>query len=57
MFPADPSITSIEDLRGKKVAVGSAGSGTEVMAQRSSYSVTMSYDDIGEDFSWFRRCL
>lgn len=49
----DPSITSIEDLRGKKVAVGSAGSGTEVMARDLLTLYGMSYDDIGEDFLGF----
>ena len=49
----DPSITSIEDLRGKKVAVGSAGSGTEVMARDLLTLYGMSYDDIEEDFLGF----
>lgn len=53
LVSCDPSITSIEDLRGKKVAVGSAGSGTEVMARSLLALYDMSYDDIEEDFLGF----
>jgi len=53
LVSCDPSITSIEDLRGKKVAVGSAGSGTEVMARTLLSLYDMSYDDIEEDFLGF----
>lgn len=43
----------IADLKGKKVAVGSAGSGTEVMARQLLALYDMSYDDINEDFLGF----
>lgn len=47
-------ITSIEDLKGKKVAVGAPGSGTEIMANRVLEAAGMSYDDINEDFLSFK---
>lgn len=53
LVSCDPGITSIADLRGKKVAVGSAGSGTEVMARQLLALYDMSYDDIEEDFLGF----
>ena len=53
LVSCNPDITSIEDLRGKKVAVGSAGSGTEVMARTLLELYGMSYDDIEEDFLGF----
>lgn len=49
----DQSIKTIPDLKGKKVAVGSAGSGTEVMARAILDIYGMSYDDINEDFLGF----
>jgi len=53
LVSCNPDITSIEDLRGKKVAVGSAGSGTEVMARQLLDLYGMTYDDIEEDFLGF----
>ncbi len=53
LVSCDPNITSIEDLKGKKVAVGSAGSGTEVMARTLLGLYDMTYDDIEEDFLGF----
>lgn len=53
LVSCDPNITSIADLKGKKVAVGSAGSGTEVMARQLLALYDMSYDDIDEDFLGF----
>ena len=53
LVSCDPNITSISDLAGKKVAVGSAGSGTEVMARTLLELYGMSYDDIEEDFLGF----
>lgn len=53
LVSCDPSITSIADLAGKKVAVGSAGSGTEVMARTLLGLYGMTYDDIEEDFLGF----
>jgi len=53
LVSCDPSITSIADLAGKKVAVGSAGSGTEVMARQLLALYDLSYDDIEEDFLGF----
>ncbi len=49
----DPAIKSIPDLKGKRVAVGSAGSGTEVMAKDILALYNMSYNDIKEDFLGF----
>ena len=53
LVSCDPNITSIADLAGKKVAVGSAGSGTEVMARTLLGLYGMDYDDIEEDFLGF----
>lgn len=53
LVSCDPNITSIADLKGKKVAVGSAGSGTEVMARQLLALYDMDYDDIEEDFLGF----
>ena len=53
LVSCNPDITSIADLKGKKVAVGSAGSGTEVMARTLLGLYDMTYDDIEEDFLGF----
>ncbi len=53
ILSVDPDIKTIPDLEGKKVAVGSAGSGTEVMARAILEIYGMSYDDIQEDFLGF----
>lgn len=44
---------TIPDLKGKRVAVGSPGSGTETMAKDLFALYGMSYDDINEDFLGF----
>jgi len=41
-------ITSLDDLRGKRVSVGAPGSGTEVNALEVLEAAGMSYDDIDE---------
>lgn len=46
-------IKTIPDLKGKRVAVGAAGSGTEVMARAILQIYGMSYADIKEDFLGF----
>jgi len=53
ILSVDPDIKSVPDLKGKRVAVGSAGSGTEVMARAILDIYGMSYDDIQEDFLGF----
>ena len=53
ILSVDQNIKTIPDLRGKRVAVGSAGSGTEVMARAILDIYGMSYDDINEDFLGF----
>lgn len=53
ILSVDPSIKTIPDLKGKRVAVGSAGSGTEVMARAILDIYGMSYDDIQEDYLGF----
>ena len=53
ILSVDQNIKTIPDLKGKKVAVGSAGSGTEVMARAILDIYGMSYDDINEDFLGF----
>ena len=53
ILSVNPDIKSILDLKGKRVAVGSAGSGTEVMARAILGLYGMSYDDIDEDYLGF----
>ncbi|MCR5090478.1 MAG: TAXI family TRAP transporter solute-binding subunit, partial [Oscillospiraceae bacterium] len=53
ILSVNPDIRTIPDLKGKRVAVGSAGSGTEVMARAILEIYDMSYDDIEEDFLGF----
>ena len=53
ILSVDQNIKTIPDLKGKRVAVGSAGSGTEVMARAILDIYGMSYDDINEDFLGF----
>ena len=53
ILSVDPNIKTVPDLKGKRVAVGSAGSGTEVMARAILDIYGMSYDDIQEDFLGF----
>lgn len=52
--PKSSGINSIEDLKGKKVAVGAPGSGTEIMAKRVLEAAGLTYDDIEEDFLSFQ---
>ncbi|MDY0404919.1 TAXI family TRAP transporter solute-binding subunit [Virgibacillus sp. 179-BFC.A HS] len=49
----ESGIETVEDLKGKNVAVGAAASGTEISAQRVLAAYDMSYDDINEDFLSF----
>lgn len=53
ILSTDENIRDIEDLKGKKVAVGQIGSGTETMAREILKLYGMSYDDIEEDFLGF----
>jgi TRAP transporter TAXI family solute receptor len=46
-------IEKIEDLKGKKLAVGAPGSGTEISASRLLKSFGMSYDDLTVDYLSF----
>ncbi len=45
---ADSGITTLSDLKGKRVSVGAPGSGTEVNAKAILAANGMSYDDIDE---------
>jgi TRAP transporter TAXI family solute receptor len=45
---ADSGITSLSDLRGKRVSIGAPGSGTEVNTKAILTANGMSYDDIEE---------
>lgn len=49
----DPKIKTIKDLKDKRVAVGSPGSGTETMAKDLLNLYGMTYADIKEDFLGF----
>ena len=53
IISTDQSIASVPDLKGKRVAVGSSGSGTETMARQILALYDMSYDDITEDYLGF----
>jgi TRAP transporter TAXI family solute receptor len=46
VVPANSSIQSLEDLRGKRVSVGAPGSGTELNSRALLESVGMTYDDL-----------
>ncbi len=45
---ADSGITSLDDLKGKRVSIGAPGSGTEVNTEKVLTAVGISYDDIDE---------
>lgn len=49
----DTSLNTIEDLKGKAVSVGAAGSGTEINARQYLEAYGMTYDDIDERFLSF----
>lgn len=50
---ADSAINSIADLKGKKVAVGAAGSGAEANARQIFAAAGLTYDDIDEQYLSF----
>ena len=47
---ADTGITSVEDLRGKRVGVGAANSGVEINARMILDAYGITYDDITPDY-------
>ena len=49
----DSGIKTVEDLKGKRVAVGAPASGTEISAQRVFAAYGMTYDDIKADYLSF----
>lgn len=49
----DSGITNIEDLRGKRIAVGDQGSGTEVNARTLLEGFGITYDDVDVDYLGF----
>ena len=53
ILSTDKNIRTIEDLKGKRVAVGQIGSGTETMARTILQLHGMSYADIEEDYLGF----
>jgi len=53
IISTNADIKSVSDLKGKKVAVGAVGSGTETMAKTILGLYGMTYDDITEDFLGF----
>ncbi|AKL94782.1 TRAP transporter solute receptor, TAXI family [Clostridium aceticum] len=50
---ASAGINSVEDLRGKRVAVGAPGSGTEANARQILAAYGLTYDDIQADYLSF----
>lgn len=53
ILSTDESIKTVPDLKGKRVAVGQSGSGTETMAREILSLYGMSYDDIEADYLGF----
>lgn len=53
ILSTDETIQTVENLRGKRVAVGQIGSGTETMARAILDLYGMSYEDVDEDFLGF----
>ena len=51
---ADSGISSLSDLKGKRVSVGAPGSGTEVNAKAILAANGISYDDIDEQQQWLQ---
>jgi TRAP transporter TAXI family solute receptor len=49
----ESGIEKITDLKGKAVAVGAPGSGTEISARRVLEAYGLSYEDVNEDFLSF----
>lgn len=54
VVPRNSSIRSVEDLRGRRVAVGTVGSGTEGLARIILTAYGLSYQDIRPAFLSFR---
>jgi len=50
---ADSGINTIADMKGRKVAVGDFGSGTELMAKALLATEGITYEDISEDYLGF----
>ncbi len=50
---AGAGVQSVEDIAGKRVAVGAPGSGTEVNARQILHAHGITYDDIRQDFLSF----
>lgn len=53
ILSTNPDIKTVEDLRGKRIAVGQIGSGTETMARTILSLYGMTYDDIKADYLGF----
>ncbi|WP_366922183.1 TAXI family TRAP transporter solute-binding subunit [Metallumcola ferriviriculae] len=53
----DKGIASLADIRGKRVAVGAHGSGTEINAKRVLIAAGLTYDDIEEHFLSFAEAI
>ncbi|WP_203364498.1 TAXI family TRAP transporter solute-binding subunit [Bacillus sp. REN10] len=51
--PKESGIRTLEDLKGKDVAVGALGSGTEIVAKRILQEAGITYDDMNADFLSF----
>lgn len=51
--PKSSGIKTLEDLKGKDLAVGALGSGTEIMAKRILEEAGLTYEDVNADFLSF----
>lgn len=53
VVPADSAVQAVADLKGLKVSVGAAGSGTEANARQILAAAGLTYDDVEEQFLSF----
>jgi uncharacterized protein len=53
LVPGRSDVTSVADLRGRRVSVGAAGSGTEQVARHVLEAYALTYEDVDERFLSF----
>ncbi|MBD1383248.1 TAXI family TRAP transporter solute-binding subunit [Metabacillus arenae] len=55
--PKSVKVHTLQDLKGKDIAIGEMGSGTEIMAKRILDAVGITYDEINADFLSFSESI
>jgi TRAP transporter TAXI family solute receptor len=55
--PKSVKVHTLQDLKGKDIAIGELGSGTEIMAKRILAAVGITYGDINADFLSFSESI